>query len=143
MTVISNRSALAAAAVLLLAGCRQAVDPCAPPPGFQPPGPEPVVAVSPATLALAPGERGSVSAVVTGIGVAPCGVSGTVGWRSSNAAVARVEADTGNTVTVLGVAAGAASVSARLIADSSRRAAAAVTVSGAQAALRSPGEGTR
>lgn len=131
MNGASTRAVAAAGALLFLAGCgRGAVDPCAPPPGFAPPTPETVIAVWPTTLSLAPGERGTITALLTGVGDLTCRhLPLTIGWRSTNGSVARIEADTGDAITVLGVGPGTASVMARVIADSARRAATTVTVS--------------
>ncbi len=120
---------LPALAVLLLLACRQPADPCAPTSGVLPPTPSLMVFVTPTQLSLAPGEQGSFRALVAGYDPVCMHFPPTIGWSSSNDGVARVEVDTGNATTVLGIGMGTTPVIARLLGDSTRKAAALVTVS--------------
>ena len=80
----------------------------------------PVVTVAPATLALEPGQQFTIGASVQ----ADAGVSTSVTWRTSNAAVATVS----GSGQVSAIANGTAVVTAVSVADTLRRASASVTV---------------
>ncbi len=112
--------AVALAAAVL--SCHAApVDPCANP---LPLGGE--FLVSPSSLQLTPGGRGTVAAIV---GADPrCGTPPEVGWSVSDTTVAAVERATGASTTVVGRTPGTASVIARILSDANIRAAVAVRV---------------
>ncbi len=125
MKAIAGRAVLLTAlAMLALPACgRDTVDPCAPLPGS---GDE-IMVISPPSLQLTPGGRGTMTALVTGGYRGKC--SKLVGWRSTDTTVARVAADTWNAATVSGVAQGSASIIATLLVNPLHAAAAVVIVS--------------
>jgi len=88
----------------------------------------PVVSVSPSSLTLAPTDVASLSASVQ----ADAGVNTSVTWRTSNSAVATVS----GSGQVTAVANGTATITAVSVADTTRRAAATVTVT-SQPSVRS------
>ncbi len=133
MNGASTLTVVAAAALLLLAACgRGAVDPCAAPPGPPSAGSGmPRIFVSPSSLQLTVAVRGTANALVT-YNLQCTRIPLTVGWQSSNTAVARAEADTGNSTTVLGVGPGTATLIATVLADPTQKSAGVVTVSAGQ-----------
>ncbi len=85
------------------------------------------ISVVPTMLLLGPGTQGKVRAQVAGAnGCQPVGSA--VRWDAQDTAIARVQADTGSTATVTGVAAGSTFVIATLLADTTSRAATLVQV---------------